>query len=175
MQQGLGMPPREPALKLIIAYKLVRSLAALLAGVTFLALVPTQFDVSLREVASRLNLLTAEVAELLRWAAEPRHLAAVGVLLTVDGLITFVEGWALWRGWPWAAWLVVIASGLLLPFEVAALVDQVTVLRVSALAINGAIVTWLLRARLLRPAPEIELEGSPKVGSDAPPSPTSLA
>lgn len=151
------MPPREPALQLIIGYKLVRAAVALVAGLTFLALAFTPFDQVLRDLASRLSVVAAGLATALEWAAAPGHLAALGALLTLDGLVTLVEGWALLRGWRWGVWLVVFASGLFLPFEVAAIAERATVLRVCALVVNLAIVGWLLRARVLR-APELKVE-----------------
>jgi len=38
--------------------------------------------------------------------------------LLLDGVLTLGEGWALYRRFTWAPWLVVIATGSLLPFEV---------------------------------------------------------
>lgn len=142
----------EPTLRLIIAYKLVRAGFALFAGLTVLGLVVTRLDVPLRAAALRLegqtvNAMAAAGSGMLLWAVEPGHLRGVGSLLTLDGLVTFVEGWALLRGWRWGVWLVVVASSLLIPVEIGALIDRVTVFRVLVLAINGFIVGWLLRQR----------------------------
>lgn len=144
----------EPTLRLIIAYKLVRAGAALLAGLTFLGLVVTHLDVPLRAAALRLedqtaNAVAAAGSGMLLWAVEPSHILGVGSLLTLDGLVTFIEGWALLRGWRWGVWLVVVASSLLIPVEIGALIDEVTVFRVVVLVINAFIVGWLLRQRWL--------------------------
>lgn len=145
---------QHPALRLIIAYKLVRASVALVTGVTLLTLLVTRFDDALRRALVGLeeravNALTDGFSTGALWAVEPDRLLGLGSLLTLDGLITFVEGWALLRGWRWGVWLVVGASSLLIPFEIAALVEQVTVLRLLVLAINCAIVGWLLRQRWL--------------------------
>jgi uncharacterized membrane protein (DUF2068 family) len=63
--------------------------------------------------------------------------------LLLDGLLTLLEGWALYRGFPWAPWLVVIATGSLLPFEVAALARRLRVGRLLILLVNLAVVTYL--------------------------------
>lgn len=167
------MSGREPVLKLIIAYKLVRASLALLLGVVLLVLIPARLDVSLRELAGRLSVADLGLSTLLLWAAEPGHLLTMGALLTLDGVITFVEGWALLRGWRWGPWLVVFASSLLLPFELAAIAAHVTVWRVGALTLNLAIVGWLLRARLLR-APDLKVERALKTGSGSSEVPASL-
>jgi hypothetical protein len=145
---------QQPALKLIIAYKLVRASLALLAGVTLLTLIVTRFDEAIRHalvgVEERaMNALTGGFSAGALWAVEPDHILGLGALLTLDGLITFVEGWALLRGWRWGVWLVVAASSLLIPFEIGSLVEQVTVTRALVLVINTAIVSWLLRQRWL--------------------------
>ncbi|MBI5545299.1 MAG: DUF2127 domain-containing protein [Deltaproteobacteria bacterium] len=43
------------------------------------------------------------------------HLAALAIGL--DGVLTGVEGWSLRRGYRWAPWLVIAATGSLLPWE----------------------------------------------------------
>ena len=160
------MQTRDPALRLIIAYKLVRAGVALLAGLTFLVLVAIRLDASLHAFALELDPAGAGFPAMLQWATEHRHIVAMGALLTVDGVVTFFEGFALWRGWWWGAWLVVGASGLLVPFEVAAIAEHVTVWRLGVLGTNLAIVGWLLRARLLRP-PELRVDRALKSGGAA--------
>lgn len=144
------MQSREPVLNLIIAYKLVRAGVAFLVGVTALLLVVTELDAALHEGAVRLGTAAAGLSALLQWATEPKRFITLGALLTLDGLVTFVEGWALLRGWWWGVWLVVVASALLLPFEVAAIAARVSAPRVVVLVINLAIVGWLIRARMMR-------------------------
>ena len=146
------MATREPALNLIIAYKVLRGGAAFLGGLTFLALIAGHVDEPLKAFAVRLReesagSVTEGLATLFGWAIEPRHILMVGALLTLDGVITVLEGYALFRGWRWGVWLVVAATSMLLPFTLAALVDEVTVVRVTLLSINLLIVAWLLRQR----------------------------
>lgn len=158
-------------LQWIIAYKGVRAAAAFLAGLTLFFLVATRLDVWLRELVLRLG--TGGLGETLQWAADQRHLLALGALLTLDGVVTLVEAYALWRGLWWGPWLVVIASSLLVPFEVAAIVTNPNLLRVGVLGLNLAIVAWLLRARLLR-GPEMKVVHALKTGSAGSAAPASL-
>jgi uncharacterized membrane protein (DUF2068 family) len=55
-----------------------------------------------------------------------------------------VEAVGLWMEQRWAEYLTAIATAGFLPFEIKALVDRVTVLRVVALVLNVAILVWLL-------------------------------
>jgi uncharacterized membrane protein (DUF2068 family) len=55
-----------------------------------------------------------------------------------------VEGFALRAGRWWAPWLVVIATGALLPWEVIAAVRKPGWLRIGILTVNVAVVAYLL-------------------------------
>ena len=55
-----------------------------------------------------------------------------------------MEGFALRAGRWWAPWLVVIATGALLPWEVIAAVRKPGWLRIGILAVNVAVVAYLL-------------------------------
>jgi uncharacterized membrane protein (DUF2068 family) len=60
-----------------------------------------------------------------------------------------IEAWGLWHEKRWAEYLTAIATAGFLPFEIKEIVDKVTVLRVTALVLNIAILLWLLwRKRL---------------------------
>jgi len=69
-----------------------------------------------------------------------------------DGVLTAFEGWALAAGVVWGPWLVVGATASLLPIELIALARHATLGRGLALAINLAIVGYLLRQIRRRPA-----------------------
>lgn len=160
-------------LELIITYKWVRGAVALLAGLALLLIIATGLDAPLRELANELSGAAAGFGTTLLWATDPQHLLVMGALLTLDGVVTFVEGFALWRRLWWGPWLVVIASSLLVPFEVAGIIAHSSLLRVGMLALNLAIVGWLLRARMLR-GPELKVVHALKTGSDRSGAPASL-
>jgi len=65
--------------------------------------------------------------------------------LVGDAVVSAVEGWALGRGYSWAAWLVVAATSLLLPVEVIELSYRTTVGRVVLFFVNLGIVLYLLK------------------------------
>lgn len=74
-----------------------------------------------------------------------RHVELAAVALALDGALTSVEGWALRRGRTWGAWLVVVTTSVLLPFEVVAAVHHVDAVRILAFALNVGIVAFLAR------------------------------
>ncbi len=86
-----------------------------------------------------------KLAELVVRAASRRGLWTIVVALLADGLFSLIEAWALLRGQIWGRWLVVVSTGSLLPFEVIALVRHTHVVRALLLAINVAIVVYLVR------------------------------
>jgi uncharacterized membrane protein (DUF2068 family) len=79
-----------------------------------------------------------------------RH-AVVILLVTATAycVVEAVEAVGLWRERRWAEYLTALATAGFLPFEVHELLVRVTVLRIVALALNVAILVWLVwRKRL---------------------------
>ncbi len=73
-------------------------------------------------------------------------LAGTAIAYTV---VESIEAVGLWLEMRWAEYLTAIATAGFLPFEIRALIDRVTVIRVIALIVNLAILLWLLwRKRL---------------------------
>ena len=67
----------------------------------------------------------------------------------VYAVVESVEAVGLWKEKRWAEYLTAIATAGFLPFEIKALMDRVTVLRVATLILNLAILIWLVwRKRL---------------------------
>jgi len=72
------------------------------------------------------------------------HAAALGLGAIAYGSLFTVEGIGLWKGKRWAEYLTVIATSLLIPFEIYELTRRLTVVRVSALVVNAAAVVYLV-------------------------------
>ena len=74
-------------------------------------------------------------------------------ILAITSLVYFalelVEAIGLWHEKRWAEYLTAVAIAGLLPFELIELAKRVTVFRVGALAINLAILAWLLYRKRL--------------------------
>jgi uncharacterized membrane protein (DUF2068 family) len=168
--RALGGGRREPALKLIIAYKLARAALSLLGALTVLVLVLTGLAVPLQRHLEKVhdhavNAITLSLTRLLVSAAGSEHMLVLAAALALDGGMLLVEGWALLREWRWGVWLVVGASSLLVPFEVAAFLRHPAVERAVVVLINAAIVAWLvthaLRDRRRRRSSERSLPHGP--------------
>jgi uncharacterized membrane protein (DUF2068 family) len=139
---------RERGLWAIIVYKFVKAvlwfaLAATLAVASHMGNPLVGLAAHLRHHAHAWSLELADLV--VRAAANRRTLPVIEVALVADGLVGLVEGWALFHGRWWGPWLVVVATGSLLPFEVVALVRHAHLVRVALFAVNLAIVWYLAR------------------------------
>ncbi|MGH7293732.1 MAG: DUF2127 domain-containing protein [Polyangiaceae bacterium] len=143
---------RERGLAIIIAYKLVKGGLWFVLAAVIVALMGAGIGDGLLGLAQHLrhhsNAWALQLADLLVRAASRRGLWTLVVALVADGTLTFVEGWALWRGFWWGPWLVVVATSSLLPFEAVALARHPHVGRVVLLGLNLVIVVYLARKAL---------------------------
>ncbi len=78
-----------------------------------------------------------------------RTLYAVGIALLAYGLLEGIEAVGLWLAKRWAEYLTLIATALLLPLEVYEIVNRISILKLITIAINLAIVIWLVYAKRL--------------------------
>jgi uncharacterized membrane protein (DUF2068 family) len=137
-----------PAVRAIIVYKLARASLALLASAVLLVLALTGRAQSLRDIADELREhatsgVSSHLAAFLVTAVAPRHLWIAIVGLALDGAVTLLEGWALRRGYAWGAWLVVVMTAALLPFELAAFIHKPHVGRALLLLGNLLVAGYL--------------------------------
>lgn len=140
---------RERGLVLIIVYKFVKGgLWLVLAAVLAVAMRMGLGD-RLQGLADHLQhhayAWSLELARLLTRAASHRGLVTIAVALVADGISSLIEGWALLHGRWWGPWLVVVATGSLLPFEIVALARRPHPVRFAVFLVNVAIVVYLAR------------------------------
>jgi uncharacterized membrane protein (DUF2068 family) len=145
---------RVAAVRAIVLYKLIRAGLALLASATLAVLALSGRAQSLRDVATQLREhatsgVSSELAALLVNAVAPRHFWIAVVGLALDGSVTLLEGWALRRGYNWGAWLVVVMTAALLPFELVAFVHRPHVGR-ALLLLGNLLVAVYLAWRVVR-------------------------
>ena len=143
---------RGVGLRVIVAYKLAKAAVELVVGVVLLALS--------RRVTNELHVVAAALREhaVAAWSlllsdrfigfATQKHVVLVGAASIFDAAVSFVEGWSLHRRYRWSRWLVVVATGSLLPFEIASLVRHFTLVRALVFVLNVWIVAYLVRHRL---------------------------
>jgi uncharacterized membrane protein (DUF2068 family) len=143
-------PPRPAGVRLIAAYKLTKGFVQALITAVILWLVASGYERHAHEMAAVLrdhlaHSATQRLAERALSALTPRRLYWLAAALGADSIISFVEGWALQRGYRWAPWLIVGATGCLLPFEIVELVHRPRLGRLALLLINALIVYYLAR------------------------------
>src|SRR5262245_36430532 len=110
---------REPGLRWVIGYKLVRGAFALLLAATLFVLAATGHTHQLHDAALVLkqqvsHAWTLMLARLLVDASSARHLYLAAVALALDGGLCFAEGWCLYRGLRWGPLLVLVTTGALI-------------------------------------------------------------
>lgn len=148
----------QTGLAVIAVFKVVKGVLLLLLGLGLLRLVHAEIATlfSLLIEALHLNADSRIMhALVLKVDALQPHtvLVAGGVSLGYAGLL-LLEGVGLWLERPWAAYLTVISTSLLLPFELYEVIDRVSVLRIGVLVLNSVIVLYLvaqLKQHALRP------------------------
>lgn len=143
-------PPvaRPRGVAIIIVYKLTKALAqiviaAILAIFTWLGLAARLQDFARdvrEEFAGAWSMTLAHAI-----ASASNHLWFVTFALAFDGVLSSIEGWALYRGFGFAPWLVVVTTSALLPFEAVHLARSVRPTRIALFAINLGIVVYLGR------------------------------
>jgi len=142
---------RRPAgLEAIILYKLCKAVLEALLGVAAIFLVAhgaeagaaTLAEVVLEHVAGGWAL---KVATVIVVAATSGHVKFIAVAAFADAILSALEGFALRAGRWWAPWLVVIATGGLLPWELWELWRNPSWARAFLLVLNLLVVAYLLR------------------------------
>jgi uncharacterized membrane protein (DUF2068 family) len=136
-------------LRLIALFKLLKAL--LLIGVGFGALRLIHADVSLLATswADRLNLdlqnryLGAILSRLV--AANSRTLETIAAGSFVYAAVFFTEGVGLWLRRRWAEYFTIIVTSSLIPLELYEVWKRLAVSRMAIVAVNVAIVAYLVR------------------------------
>jgi uncharacterized membrane protein (DUF2068 family) len=139
----------------IIVYKLAKTLVALAVGTVLLAchfagvrerIHPLERFVR-QHMASRWSLSAARI---LASDAAPERIRDAGLALVFDGALSSLEGRALYAGVAWGPWLVMLASGLPLPFELAWIVGRPRAGRIIAAAANLLVIVHLARCARMK-------------------------
>ena len=150
-------------LAVIAVFKVVKGVLLLLVGLGLLKLVhaeiATLFSLLIEGLHLNADSRLIHALVLKIDALQPNSvLLAALVSLGYAGML-LVEGIGLWLEFTWAAYLTVVSTSLLLPFELYEVIEQVSALRIGVLMLNLAIVAYLvsqlrrhtLRSRTSRP------------------------
>jgi uncharacterized membrane protein (DUF2068 family) len=137
-------------LEAIILYKLIKAVVETLLGIAAVWLLARGAEAGAATLAEVLiehftGGWSLEAATLIVVAATTGHVKFVALAAFADAVLSAIEGLALRAGRWWAPWLVVIATGALLPWELWELARSPRWGRVVILLINVAVVAYLLR------------------------------
>jgi uncharacterized membrane protein (DUF2068 family) len=146
------MTSQTPAgLRMVIAYKLGKALLQIPAGLLLAYGARHGLEATLGALAEALRRHAVHAwseraaAALIHAAGSPRELRLMAAALGVDGVVSFLEGWVLLRGYRWGPWVVVGATGVFIPYELLSLPHHLHAGRIVLLAINCAVVVYLAR------------------------------
>jgi uncharacterized membrane protein (DUF2068 family) len=140
--------PHHAGLAVIAVFKIVKGLLLLLVGLGLLKLVHAEIATLFSLLIEALHLdadsrlLHALVLKV--DALQPHSVLVMGAVSLSYASLFLIEGIGLWREISWAAYLTVISTSLLLPFELYEVLQQVSALRISVLLLNGAIILYLI-------------------------------
>ncbi len=72
----------------------------------------------------------------------------IALLASVYVTLRFIEAYGLWYIRPWAEWMAILSGSMYVPFEVADLIRRPDWFRLGIIAVNLAIVLYMLMLRL---------------------------
>ncbi len=141
---------RAVGLQAIIAYKLLKAVGEALVGVLMVYLLASGAEAGAATLAEVLLEHSArawalKTATILVVTATTRHVEIAAAGAFIDAILSAVEGLALRAGKWWAPWLVVFATGALLPWELFEVVKKPSWIRALLLVLNLAVVVYLVR------------------------------
>src|SRR3954464_1094825 len=144
---------RAAALEAIILYKLIKAGAEVILSAAAVWLLARGAEAGAAALAEILlehftGRWSLEAATLIVVAATSGRVKFIAVAAFADAILSAVEGIALQAGRWWAPWLVVIATATLLPWEMWEILVHPKWGRFVILAINAAVVAYLLRDAL---------------------------
>jgi uncharacterized membrane protein (DUF2068 family) len=147
---GQGVSSRAAGVRLIVLYKLGKAALFAVLAIVLVVLISCGYVERAHELATAIrdeavHHWSVKLAELaMGWLTIGRVWWIIAALLG-DSAVSAVEGWALGRGYSWAAWLVVAATSLLLPVEIIEMSYRTTIGRVLLFFVNLGIVLYLLK------------------------------
>ncbi len=127
------MRTQDSMLRLIAAFRLAKAALLIAAGIELLR------PLHIPEWVARFPQVMAFVWKL----EDPHRKHLVAAVAFAYAALFITEGTGLWLEKKWAEYLTIVATASFLPFEIYEAVKKVTVLRVSVLVINAAIVIYL--------------------------------
>lgn len=140
--------PHRTGLAAIAVFKLVKGVLLLLVGLGLLKLMHAEIATLFSRLIEALHLnADSRIIHALVLkvdALQPHSVLMAGLVSLGYAAMLLLEGVGLWLERSWAAYLTVISTSLLLPFELYEVIDRVSMLRVGVLLLNLVIVLYLI-------------------------------
>ena len=140
--------PHKNGVAFIAGFKLVKGFLLLLVGLGLLKLVhaeiATLFSLLIEALHLHADSRILHSLVLKVDALQPHTVLLMGVISLGYAGLLLIEGVGLWLEVSWAAYLTVISTSLLLPFELYEVLQQVSAFRIGALLLNLVIVVYLI-------------------------------
>ena len=140
--------PLKNGVAFIAGFKLVKGFLLLLVGLGLLKLVhaeiATLFSLLIETLHLHADSRILHALVLKVDALQPHTVLVMGVISLGYAGLLLIEGVGLWLEVSWAAYLTVISTSLLLPFELYEVLQQVSAFRIGALLLNLVIVVYLI-------------------------------
>ena len=140
--------PHKNGVAFIAGFKLVKGFLLLLVGLGLLKLVhaeiATLFSLLIEALHLHADSRILHALVLKVDALQPHTVLVMGVISLGYAGLLLIEGVGLWLEVSWAAYLTVISTSLLLPFELYEVLQQVSAFRIGALLLNLVIVVYLI-------------------------------
>jgi len=132
----------------IAVFKLLKGALLLLVGFGLLELmhadIATLFSMLLESLHINADTRLVHALVLKVDALKPHSILVAGLISLGYAALLLAEGIGLWLEVSWAAYLTVVSTSALVPFEVYELIERVTLSRIILLAVNLVIVLYLL-------------------------------
>lgn len=140
-------------LKFIIGYKTFMGIIELILSVSFFKYLDSNMEAVFTKLALNLNLNTENqiVSSAIKQAGMVQNSTLFGItcVIFIFGVFNLIEAYGLHLRQRWAEWLTVIATGLLIPYELYEALHSFTVFKLVILVINIVIVYYLARHKEL--------------------------
>jgi uncharacterized membrane protein (DUF2068 family) len=138
----------QTGLAAIALFKLVKGALLFLVGVGLLKLMHAEIATLFSRLIEALHLnADSRIIHALVLkvdALQPHSVLVAGLVSLGYAGMLLLEGVGLWLERSWAAYLTVISTSLLLPFELYEVIDRLSIIRVGVLVLNLVIVLYLL-------------------------------
>lgn len=137
------------ALRLIALFKLLKGLLLVAVGFGALRLLHADVSALVTSWADRLNIdpqnryIAAALSRLL--SADTRTLVSIGAGSFIYAALLLTEATGLWLRRRWAEYFTIIVTGSFIPLEIYEVAKRFTVTRLAVIALNVAIVGYLVR------------------------------